>query len=143
MKPQMRHMYFFTIRYPVRAGVFSRESVSRAAGRKLLLHLRHSRHPWRSSPALAGIERRREPLESRVRIARLEQRLLEFELERQELDEAPADPGGVVERRYDAAIQRQRLEELLEQRRERCVRGRHFLRRRALEPFDAAHVQAV
>ena len=97
MKPQIRHMYFFTIAVRCAERPFGAQGYHEDRRRKLLLHLRHSRHPWRSSPAQGRLQGGGEPVEARDGIRRLEQRLLERELERQQLDEAAADPAGILE----------------------------------------------
>src|SRR5262245_49834187 len=97
MKPQIRHIYFFTI------AIRCAQSLRGQAY-----------HEGHALPVFARLESGRNALEPRERIPRFEQRLLELETERQELDEPAADPGCVVERRGYVLIHRHRLDEPLQ-----------------------------
>ena len=90
MKPQMRHMYFFTM-------------TVRRAHEAPFFAARLSR--GRSSLVVcAPLHGGREPIEALDGVRQLEQRLLDSEAQRQNLDEPGADPPGVVERHGCIAI---------------------------------------
>src|SRR5690606_16994732 len=126
MKPQMRHIYFFTT----------------PTGAKAFFARKRSTSPKRSLAPTPRRERSREPVEPLIRIRELEQRLLEPERDGQQLDEPAANPRRVVETGLGAAIKRQRLHEPPQQLGERRMHRRQPLGGRRGEPLHLADVQA-